>query len=209
MSIISRDELNVHYTAIIAKYISKGYAINTTTMGGCYSNEICHVDLVNNQKDQGSIIRVWMVREYGDVFKGEHDTIQIRVKKYNALDSMWLSNGLEFKRVTAYEVNHDKCRYTFSLEEANGIKQLQRKRQKSQQGCQDLDWFNCRDINLDKLPQSTKKSIMQRINTCPGFKRAKFDCVTSITLSRVNYAGRMEAIVNYNHNGKSGYIIFK
>ena len=208
MSIISMDELNVCYTLIVAKYISKGYTINTTTMSGCYANEICHVDLVKHEKDDG-IFRVWMVREYGDTFKGEHDTVQIRVKKYYDSDSMWLSNGLEIKCITAYAVSHYKHRYTFSLKEANSIKQLQHKRWKSQQGCQDLDGFNRKDINLDKLPQSTKDSIMRRINSCPGFKRAKFDCVTSIILGHANYAGRMEAIVNYNYNGKSGYMIFK
>lgn len=209
MNVILMENLNSMFTSFVMEFIHKGYSINCNTMGGSYSREICHVDLSN--KDSDKIVRVWMLYHYGNHFTNEFDTIEIVAKAYSKRSSdMWTNGGETLKSVTAYIINEHAGVYSFSLDDVKEVQKIRSVRWKSHQDIQDLNQTEySKVVDLEKVPKSLQDSIVKRIQSIRGFKRATFKHVKEIKLNRRNGNRSFQALVSWELNGKSDYMVLQ
>ena len=63
-------------------------------------------------------------------------------------------------------------------------------------------------IPVNKLPPMFIDSIMNKINSTRGCKRATVSCITSVAFGKNSY-GKLMATVKYSFNNKQGYFDFK
>lgn len=207
MSKLLMNGLNSLYTSFITDYLNKGYVISVGTMSGSYSNEITHVDLIN-PKEPTALIRVWMLREYRNIFESSlPDAIKIVVKQYEFDKTNWRTywdnDGVELESVTAYEIEKDKC-YTLSADEALGIVQLRTQRWRQRHSSYE---DNCKKLDMNCIPQSVKDSIMNRIRSNRGCKKATIDCVDRIELNKYSSDDHRKCRITWKFNNQSGCIV--
>lgn len=208
MSKLLMNDLNSLYTSFVTNYLNKGYVISTSTMSGRYSNEITHLDLIN-PKEPTTLIRVWMLRECCNIFKSRlPDAIKIVVKQYEFdktnQHTYWENDGVELESVTAYEIKKDKC-YTLSADEALEVVELKYRRWK-QHPCED----DGKTLDRNRIPQSVKDSIMNRIRSIKGCKKATMDCVDKIKFNKYSSSGgKRECYITWEFNRNAGCIVLR
>lgn len=201
MAILTMKEINSVYSNIVTDLISKGYQIEPTTMNGSYSNEICHIDLSPKNKSN-ELIRVWMVKlleKDSKVFVRE--AIKITVRKYDKRSHIcWYENGeVVGEEFTYYEISY-LAAYTNDVNDIIGIQNIRRDRRTARAK------LNApKEIDLNKCSYSLKNSILNRIKTFRGAKRANsFDCIKSITTVKSNSNNRFCAKVVWQYKEHSG-----
>lgn len=202
MTILNESAINSIYTKIVADYISKGYVISTRTFGGVESREICHVDLVKEGKQ---IIRVWMSCNNEHIYYHRRiEVLYITVKSYdNDGNTIWRNKGELIFEQKFYEVREDSRCYSDSVDEALAARKLHSER------CRARFVSETVYLDLDKIPDTVKNSIVERIRSVKGAKRANFDSVISICLVRNWFEHRFHAQIAWQFNDKTGCIIYK
>lgn len=212
MAIVTMNKVNSIYSEIISNYLNKGYNISTSTAGGSYSDEVCHIDLVPKHKSN-ELLRVWMTRGFENLSVGwgwHVNTITISVRKYDLGKryTYWYEKGTPVgDELKFYEIR-DKQAYTDSIDECKDIVKLR-------EGRYDQRYFKdkylCdRQIDIQNVPSSVKDSIIRRIKQVKGAKRASnWDCIKTVTLKNYdsNVSGRrLYAQVYWEFNSKNGYL---
>lgn len=100
--------------------------------------------------------------------------------------------------------------YTDDLQEIKAQNQIRIKRQSS---CASTNYYEARNIDLDKLPDSFINSIMLRIHNISGFKKAKANSITCVTVYRKFNCNtgntRLCARIRIKYNDKERYIDLK
>lgn len=214
MAIVTANHINSVFSNIINDYMNKGYVISTDTMSGCFSGEICHIDLKHNDKPD-EMIRVWLLKDYSEKLQASHsysyiDMITISARKYNLHSgrSHWYDNGEQIGTpVIFYKVKeNEKCHaYTDSLDECKSIIDLREERF-------DRNYIqrNVRkDLDLNKVSINVKDLIINRIREVPGAKRAKgYDCIKRISLNK-DSNNRLYCESYWEFNNRSGKVILK
>lgn len=206
MSKLLMNGLNSLFTSFVTNYLNKGYIISIGTMSGSYSNEIGHVDLTN-PKDPTVLIRIWMLREHHSIFKSRlPDAIKIVVKQYEFdktnWHTYWDNDGVELESVAAYEIEKDKC-YTLLADEALEIVQLRSKRWNQKPSYEN----NYKRFDKNSIPQSVKDSIMNRIRSIRGCKKATIDCIDRIEFNKYSTDNHRKCYITWKFNSKSGCIV--
>lgn len=201
MTIFNETAINSVYTKIVAEYIAKGYVISTRTFGGVESREICHIDLA---KDKKQIIRIWMAYNNELVNWTHVEVIYITVESYdNNGNTMWRNKGELISEQKFYEVSADSRCYSDSVDEVRAARELHSERIRTRYVS------NTIYLDLDKIPETVKKSIVNRIRSVRGAKRAKFDSVVHVCLIHDWYTGRCQADIAWQYDDKTGCIIYK
>lgn len=212
MAIVTVKDLSNQFSATVNEYLNKGYMISPITHGGSYSSEQGHVDLVN-PKDRKSIIRVWLLEGYEPVDPNKSSwntipTLSITVKEYDwngrwNSQTLWPNCGLTISDKVYYEVYDKKC-YSDSKDEVVTFRHLNYTRCEAREIKSD----DYRNIDVSKVPGKFITSIMDRIRSIRGFKRANSNCITKISLQR-SFTGKLKAYISYSYNNKTGSIILK
>ena len=220
MSIVTINHLNDVINKIVADLIVKGYVISNFTHGGSYSNTEGHLDMIK-PNDKSHIIRIWAVTyvyDIDDKIYRHIDATVIRVSKYTQKDgfdgkhhsqTLWPNNGEVLSESIFYKICDRSeikgCKvYTDNLDEAKNILKMQWDRYCSRDNNDNKNNYY-HSVEISKLPASFIDSIMNRINSIRGFKRATASCITKVIVGR-NYNGKMAADVYYSQNGKDGVI---
>ena len=205
MSKITLNDLNRRYTETISLYISKGYFVSPLTHGGTYTGERCHIDLM--YPGRSILTRIWLL-------EGEIDshsawrcnstlTISVRVYNLNSNDTYWPDKGIVLSETVFYEIDRDKC-YTDSIEDVNSCRELREIRCKNKF----YNRYNTFKIDLAKVSNTCASLILNKINLQKGFKKAKIDSITGISLFK-SFSDRLIANIHYTYNGKSGTLILR
>jgi ribosomal protein L33 len=180
-SIITQAGMGSLFTDYILKYIEQGYKLHPFTMHGT-QGEIARVDLVHPH-DKKHIIRIWMIDDLDSEEKMKLSTRRIVVKEYeikspyDAFEILWLSQGTELESQDFYEIAKDRS-YTTHKSVALKIDKLRLKRFREKLNVDRLR--REKTIDIDKLPDSLKESIQNRIRSERGCKKASLHCVKSI-----------------------------
>lgn len=219
MSVITANEVARQFNAAIMDLMNKGYVISPFTWNGSYSKTKTHIDLVK-PNDSSHILRVWMIEEtmsVGKLWWQSIDVVGPRVKKYTSINgydgkvskglSLWPNDGEVIYEKLFYKFKEDNGNKIFSddLDEATRLVNMRFERQMN---IPVGNPFNYRRIaKKDKLTTDFVDSIMRRINSIRGFKRATASCIDTVELYK--YDSKLKATVRYNFNGKSGIISLK
>lgn len=221
MTVLTSDDIIKQYNSIIADYISKGYVISPFTNYGSYTNTRSYTDLVKLNDKNKHIIRVWLIEDYistGITGHSFNDTYKIVVSKHESFyavddwnfigriniqpNSYSINQGLVYsKTYYKYKVCNGKIICTDNLEEVCKFIKLSEERWSNKEKSK----YSSRDIPIEKLPNSFIDSVMKRINSNNGFKRAKANCIVKVTLGKSVF-GKLSADVYYNYNNKSSII---
>lgn len=219
MSVITVKEVAAQYNKVISDLMSKGYIISPFTENGSYSNTAFYTDMIK-LSDTSHIFRVWMVDEVvkiGDRFWQHLDVNGVRVKKYvvgkqwngsiSCGQSMWPTGGdtVYEKLYYMFKAYNGKKIFSDDLDEAKRLHTMSFNRCMSKPV--DNPYNYGRIIANDKLTAPFVDSVMKRINSMRGFKRANASCIESVQLYK--YDNKLKADVRYNYNGKSGIMVFK
>ena len=212
MTILTVKQIDQKVSLLVSKYISKGYVLVTQSLHDyIYSNEICHIDLTSNKKSN-KIIRISMYRNR-DISVKRNDktyyfsTIEINVVELNKhKNSTYYDNGATIRDTEVfYSIKRDKC-YTDSLDEAIAIFEMRELRKSNKNNKVNLK----RNIPLDKISDSFKDKIIERIKRNPGAKRAsRWDCIKSVILksdTSIFYRRRLVCEIKWEYKNHSGYI---
>ena len=218
MAIISIKDIIRHYNAVIKSFMDQGYIISPTTMYGGYHYVDGYTDLVN-LNDKKNFIRVFIMREYcsdGSYYDSnsyKYSIIKIIAKKYE-----W---DCKFKPISArpdcgklisekffYQIKENYL-YADTLDDLKQIREIQRKRKESRRKAS-----NIKSYPINKLSAEFIDSIMERINSIRGFKRATASCIESVcTYQRVDRQNSAKAkfsgVVTFKFNNKCGRINLK
>lgn len=117
-------EINVKFSEKVAEYLSKGYIINTQSMGGS-QGEIGKVDLVRGNQ----LIRIWLDQETSyytrpGQFTGNMIVLRVSEWKYPAGNAMyfdstvWMSDLNHIETHLFYQINDRNKWYIEDLDEA-------------------------------------------------------------------------------------------
>ena len=213
--IITQSGMDSVFTDYILKYIEQGYKLHPFTMHGS-QGEIARVDLVHPH-DKKLITRIWMIDDWNGEYERILPTRRIVVKQYT-LESpydnfaiLWLSQGTELESKDFYEIEKDRS-YTTHKSVALKIGKLRGKRFIEKLKVDKL----CREktIDIDKLPDSLKESILNRIRSERGCKKANLHCVKSIKFvprsSGHPFHGKEPCLcVNWTFKDHAGFITYK
>lgn len=206
MSRLTMNNINELYTKTITDYLNNGYIISTSTSGGSYSNELCHIDL-KSLSDKENVIRVWLLKGTSEVDGLDYfnnETLEISVRRYPAeMYTFWPNRGEEISSKVFFEVRGDKC-YVDNMDELKEILKLRRHRFETRRECFGLG-RNKKDLVVSELPKSVQDSILARIRSNRGMKRATLDCVVDVYLF---HNERLKCRVNWEFGSKNGTILF-
>lgn len=146
-------------------------------------------------------------------------TTEVVVTEFTDIDpktiaAQRLVNGSVVFSKTFYLIKHAIRRnpsiYTDDLQEIKAQNQIRIKRQSS---CASTNYYEARNIDLAKLPDSFINSIMIRIHNISGFKRAKANSIACITVYRKFNCNtgntRLHARIRIRYNDKERYIDLK
>ena len=218
MAIISIKDIIRHYNSVIKSFMDQGYIISPTTMYGGYHYVDGYTDLVN-LNDKKSFIRIFVMYEYCsdgyyyDSKSYKYSIIRIIAKKYE-----W--DG-KFKPISArpdcgkliserrfYHIKENYL-YADTLDDLKQIKEIQHKRKESRRVVSDV-----KSYPINKLSAEFIDSIMERINSIRGFKRATASCIESVCsyqcVDRQNSAkAKFSGVVKFNFNNRCGRINLK
>lgn len=201
MTIFNETAINSIYTKTVTDYLNKGYVISTRTFGGIESREICHIDLA---KDGKQIIRIWMSCDNERIDCRYIEVLYITVKSYdNNGNTIWRDRGELISEQKFYEVREDSRCYSDSVDEALAARKLHSER------CRTRFVSETIYLDLDKIPETVKKSIVERIRSVRGAKRASFNSVINICLVKSRFERGVHAEIAWMFNDKTGRIIYK
>lgn len=219
MSVFTAKDVAIAFNSVISDLMSKGYVISPFTNNGTYSKATSYIDLFN-PNDSSHILRVWMIDDYvqmGDRYWHRMDVTGPRVKKYikgtsfngdlSKGHTLWPDYGETVCEKLFYmfkETKNNKV-YSDDLEEAKKLRQMSFDRQMSRPSSNPFK--DDRVIPNDKLPSKFIDSIMHRINSVRGFKRATATCIESVCLD--NRFAKLCASVKFRFNDKVGIIKLK
>ena len=221
MSIFTAKEIANQFNEAVMYFIEKGYVISPFTENGSYSNTKTHIDLIK-PNDNSHILRVWMVDESLRVGKDWWQKVDVmgpRVKKYltgkgyngNIGKEQTLWPGKEYGEVVYeklfYMFKERKGNKIFSddLDEATNFINLSLDRMMNKPVDNPFNYG--RLVAKEKLPANFIDGIMRRINSKPGFKRARATCIDTIQIYK--YDNKLKADIKYKHNDKVGVITLK
>jgi len=217
MAVFTAKEVVSQFNTAIADLMSKGYIISPFTESGSYSNTKTHIDLIK-PNDNSHIIRVWLSDERvktGERFWQYIDSNGVRVKKYkNGVgydgifereQTLWpgkdYGETLYEKMFYAFAERNGKRIYSDDLDEAKKFANMHNDRVMNDT----TDKFNLgRSFSKDRLTPKFVDSIMARINSIRGFKRATASCITSVEMYK--YDNKLNVVVKYRFNDKNGTI---
>lgn len=215
MAIVTMKEINAQFNAIISDYLSKGWVISPFTSGGSYSDEFGHVDLLH-PKRKSTVTRIWLMKGHysledaSDKYKycNSMSTLVINAREYTWNGSythhtLWPDYGTSVLEKTFYEVRSNKC-YSDNPEDVIKFNHINYKRYIAQR----VESDDYKVIDISKLSRNFIISVMDKITSQKGFKRAKIENIKKVSLQK-DYSGRLKAYVNYEYNDKRGSIIFK
>lgn len=204
--IFNFDAINSEYTKILTSYLNKGYVIRPNDMKSVHNNELCHIDL-SNPKEPNKCIRIWMNRSkvnITDNLSGYIYTIELIVKEYDigsqkSYNSLWLEDGVLISNYTLYKI-HEGI-YENDLEEVLKIIKLRQHRMISKYTCKS----NIKIFKIEDLPKAFITSVLKRIHSNYGCKRATVKCITNVVLNK-NCHNKFYATIDWTHNTHSGRI---
>ena len=218
MAIISIKDIIRHYNSVIKSFMDQGYIISPITMYGGYHYVDGYTDLVN-LNDKKSFIRIFVMHEYcsdGHYYDSnsyKYSITKILAKKYEF-------DG-KFKPMSArpdcgkliserrfYQIKENYL-YADTLDELKQIREIQRKRKESRRVVSDV-----KSYPINKLSAEFIDSIMERINSIRGFKRATASCIESVCsyqcANRQNSVNaKFSGVVKFNFNNRCGRINLK
>lgn len=216
MAILSIKDIIRHYNSVIKSFMDQGYIISPTTMYGGYHYVDGYTDLVN-LNDKKNFIRIFVMREYysdGSYYDSKsfkYSITKILAKKYEF-------DG-KFKPISARpdcgKLISEKCFYQIkenylyadALDDLKQIREIQRKRKESRRKASDTK----KSYPINKLSAEFIDSIMERINSIYGFKRATASCIESVCsyqcVDRQNNAkAKFSGVITFKFNNKCGRI---
>lgn len=216
MAIFSIKDIISHYNSVIKSFMDQGYIISPTTMYGGYNYVDGYTDLVN-LNDKKNFIRIFVMREYysdGSYYDSKsfkYSITKILAKKYDF-------DG-KFKPISARpdcgKLISEKCFYQIkenylyadTLDDLKQIREIQRKRKESRHKASDTK----KSYPINKLSAEFIDSIMERINSIYGFKRATASCIESVCsyqcADRQNNAkAKFSGVVTFKFNNRCGRI---
>ena len=218
MAIISIKDIIRHYNSVIKSFMDQGYIISPTTMYGGYNYVDGCTDLVN-LKDKKNFIRIFIMREYcSDGFyydpkSFKYNIIKIIAKKYEWDGKFKYMNcrpdcGKLISEKSFYQIKENYL-YADTLDDLKQIREIQRKRKESRRKVSDV-----KSYPINKLSAEFIDSIMERINSIRGFKRATASCIESVCsyqcVDRENSAkAKFSGVVKFNFNNRCGRINLK
>ena len=218
MAIISIKDIIRHYNSVIKSFMDQGYIISPITMYGCYHYVDGYTDLVN-LNDNKNFIRIFIMREYYsdgpsyDSKSFKYSITKILAKKYEF-------DG-KFKPISArpdcgkliseklfYQIKENYL-YADTLDDLKQIREIHRKRKESRRKVSDV-----KSYPINKLSAEFIDSIMERINSIYGFKRATASCIESVCsyqcVDRQNSAkAKFSGVVTFKFNNRCGRINLK
>ena len=218
MAIISIKDIIRHYNSVIKSFMDQGYIISPTTMYGCYHYVDGYTDLVN-LNDKKNFIRIFVMCEYysdGPYYDSKsfkYSITKILAKKYEF-------DG-KFKPIIARpdcgKLISEKCFYQIkenylyadTLDDLKPIREIQRKRKESRRKVSDV-----KSYPINKLSAEFIDSIMERINSIRGFKRATASCIESVCSyqcvnSQNSAKAKFSGVVTFKFNNRCGRINLK
>lgn len=216
MAIFSIKDIIRHYNSVIKSFMDQGYIISPTTMYGGYHYVDGYTDLVN-LNDKENFIRIFVMREYysdGSYYDSnsfKYSITKILAKKYDF-------DG-KFKPISARpdcgKLISEKCFYQIkenylyadTLDDLKQIREIQRKRKESRRKASGTD----KSYPINKLSAEFIDSIMERINSIYGFKRATASCIESVCSyqcidSQNNAKAKFSGVVTFKFNNRCGRI---
>lgn len=208
MAIFSIKDIIRHYNSVIKSFMDQGYIISPITMYGGYHYVDGYTDLVN-LNDKKNFIRIFVICEYYS--DGSYYITKILAKKYEF-------DG-KFKPISARpdcgKLISEKCFYQIkenylyadTLDDLKQIREIQRKRKESRRKAYDTK----KSYPINKLSAEFIDSIMERINSIYGFKRATASCIESVCsyqcIDRQNNAkAKFSGVVTFKFNNRCGRI---
>lgn len=208
MAIFSIKDIIRHYNSVIKSFMDQGYIISPITMYGGYHYVDGYTDLVN-LNDKKNFIRIFVICEYYS--DGSYYITKILAKKYEF-------DG-KFKPISARpdcgKLISEKCFYQIkenylyadTLDDLKQIREIQRKRKESRRKAYDTK----KSYPINKLSAEFIDSIMERINSIYGFKRATASCIESVCsyqcVDRQNNAkAKFSGVVTFKFNNRCGRI---
>lgn len=216
MAVVNIKDIISHYNSVIKSFMDQGYIISPTTMYGCYHYVDGYTDLVN-LNDKKNFIRIFVMREYysdGPYYDSKsfkYSITKILAKKYDF-------DG-KFKCISArpdcgnlilekcfYQIKENYL-YADTLDDLKQIREIQRKRKESRRKSSDTK----KNYPINKLSAEFIDSIMERINSIYGFKRATASCIESVCsyqcIDRQNKAkAKFSGVVTFKFNNRCGRI---
>lgn len=215
MAIFSIKDIIRHYNSVIKSFMDQGYIISPTTMYGSYHYVDGYTDLVN-LNDKKNFIRIFVMREYysdGSYYDSnsfKYYITKILAKKYDF-------DG-KFKPISARpdcgKLISEKCFYQIkenylyadTLDDLKQIRETQRKRKESRSKASDV-----KSYPINKLSAEFIDSIMERINSIYGFKRATASCIESVCSYQCvdhqnNAKAKFSGLVTFKFNNRCGRI---
>ena len=215
MAIFSIKDIIRQYNSVIKSFMDQGYIISPTTMYGGYNYVDGCTDLVN-LKDKKSFIRIFIMREYCsdeyyyDSNSYKYSIIKIIAKKYEWDGKFKYMNcrpdcGKLISEKCFYHIKENYL-YADTLDDLKQIREIQHKRKESRRKVSDV-----KSYPINKLSAEFIDSIMERINSIRGFKRATASCIESVCsyqcVDRQNNAkAKFSGVVTFNFNNKCGRI---
>lgn len=195
MSIFKLDGIIRYYDTLIRSFLDDGWHISPMTFNGSYQNTFCYTDLVKYDKCDGTnynFMRVFMVTEYDWVSLSE----SFPITKISIIAKQYLTNGYDYNKdlrlrdigsvvssKSFYEIKHRGV-YSDSLNEFIEIGKLRRSRTEVRTAI-DKSTSNYQ-IQINSLSDKVIDSIMKRINSIKGFKRANANCITKVTVLKLD-----------------------
>lgn len=215
MAIVTMKEINAQFNTIISDYLSKGWVLSPFTSGGSYSNEFGHIDLIN-PKRKSTVTRIWLMKGHYSLEDAKDNgrywnsipTLVINARECiwdqsYTHHTLWPDCGVSVLEKTFYEVRSNKC-YSDNPEDVVKFNSINYKRYIARQ----VESNDYKVIDISKLPRNFIISVMDKITSRKGFKRARIENIKKVSLQK-DYSGRLKAYVNYEYNNKRGSIVFK
>ena len=218
MAIISVKDIIRHYNSVIKSFMDQGYIISPTTMDRGYQYVDGFTDLVN-LNDKKSIIRIFVVREYcSDGYYYDPKSFKYFITKIIAKKYEWdgkfrcMTCRPEFGKLISekrfYQIKENYL-YADTLDDLKQIREIQRKRKESRRKVSDV-----KSYPINKLSADFIDSIMERINSIRGFKRATASCIESVCsyqcVDRLSSAkAKFSGVVTFKFNNRCGRIDLK
>ena len=216
MASFSIKDIIRHYNSVIKSFMDQGYIISPTTMYGGYHYVDGYTDLVN-LNDKKNFIRIFVMREYysdGSYYDSKsfkYSITKILAKKYDF-------DG-KFKPISARpdcgKLISEKCFYQIkenylyadTLDDLKQIIEIQHKRKESRRKASDTK----KSYPINKLSAEFIDSIMERINSIYGFKRATASCIESVCSYQCadcqnNAKAKFRGVVTFKFNNRCGRI---
>ena len=218
MTVFSVKDIIRHYNSVIKSFMDKCYIISPTTMDRGYQYVDGYTDLVN-LNDKKSIIRIFVRREYCsdghyyDYNSYKYSIIKIIARKYEWDGKFKCMNcrpelGKLVSERRFYQIKENYL-YADTLDDLKQIREIQRKRKESRRVVSDV-----KSYPINKLSADFIDSIMERINSIRGFKRATASCIESVSsyqcVDRHNSRkAKFSGVVTFNFNNRCGRINLK